>query len=246
MSAPLFRPVKDGGKKKMPTAGKKPMAHMRAALRPLPALLFPFLFPLLTAAFVLWREPRGYALFLFAAVALHECGHLAAFLMLGEALPLFRARQFGFLMTPKSAFLSYPREIAVAAAGPLLNLLTAAALIPALRAGGSEANFCFFAINLLTAFFNLLPITGFDGGRILSALSALLLPPRAAAFLSAALSLLFSLLFYFLTLFLFFYGDGSSYPLLLGFFLLGTELSRHGDRFLPFERKQEKTRDFPK
>ena len=198
------------------------------------------------AALVLWHEPPGYALFLFSAVILHECGHLTAMMLVGEPLPFFRARQFGFLMTPRSDLLSYRREILICMMGPLFNLLAAVALIPALQRGGGEPVFCFFAINILTAGFNLIPITGFDGGKILASLCAMLLPPRAAHTLSSLISFAFSLLFYFLSLFLFFSGDGNAYPLLLGFFLLGGELGRHRRVFLAFERKSEKSKDFSK
>ena len=197
-------------------------------------------------ALILSREPPGYALFLFSAAILHECGHLTALLLLGEPLPFFRARQFGFLMTPRSDLLSYRREILLCLFGPLFNLLSAVALIPVLQRGGGEAAFCLFAINILTALFNLIPITGFDGGRALAALLAMLLPPRAAHSISAAISFAFSLLFYFLSLFLFFSGDGNAYPLLLGFFLLGSELRRHGEVFFGFGRKREKIKDIAK
>ncbi len=242
MSTPLFHRT---DKRRSP--GKKGFPIPKnGLLRKVTNHLPPFLFPAASAALLLAAEPTGYALFLFAAVTLHECGHLAAFLMLGEPLPLFRGREFGLLMTPRTEMLSYGREIAVCAAGPLMNLLTAAALLPSLRGGGSEASFCFFAINLLTALFNLLPITGFDGGRLLSALLPLLLPPNTAHLFATLFSFSFSLLFYFAALFLFFFGNGSSYPLLLGFFLLATELLRHREVFLAFGRKCEKTRDFPK
>ncbi len=198
------------------------------------------------AALVLCHEPPGYALFLFSAAILHECGHLTALLLMGEPLPFFRARQFGFLMTPQSDLLSYRREVILCMLGPLFNLLAALALVPVLQKGGGEPAFCFFAINILTAFFNLLPITGFDGGRCLAALSAMLLSPRAAHTLCSLVSLAFSLIFYFFSLFLFFSGDGNAYPLLLGFFLLGSELRRHGEIFFEFGRKREKMKDIVK
>ena len=176
----------------------------RSAVKRMPALLTVLLSAGALVALLLATEPTGYALFLLAAVTLHETGHLAAFLLCGERLPTFRGRGFGFLMTPQGGLLSYKKELAIAAAGPLFNLAACLCLLPALRAGqAQEATFCFFAINLLTAGFNLLPIGGFDGGRILSALLMLLLPPRAGEAISGGISLSCSLLFYFCAKFVF-------------------------------------------
>lgn len=182
-----------------------------------------FLFPVAVVIFLLWREPVGYALFLFAAVLVHEAGHLFAFLALGEPPPIFAGRAGGLLLSPRGQVLSYGRELIVAAAGPLFNIATALALIPALHGGRGEASFCFFALNLLSALFNLLPIAGFDGGRVLFCLASLLFPPRFARGLCDGFSLFFLLIFYFSALFLFLFGRGAEYSFLLSLFLLYEE-----------------------
>ncbi len=184
----------------------------------------PLLSVLGVAGFLLATEPGGYALFLLAAAALHECGHTVAFLLCGERLPVFRGRSFGFLLTPETGYLSYGKEAFVAFAGPAFNILAAAALIPALRAGEArEANFCFFALNLLTAAFNLLPIRGFDGWRVMSAMMYLLFSEKTARFWTDALSTFVCLFFYFCALFLTFCAGAGVYPLLLSLFLLWGE-----------------------
>ena len=191
----------------------------------------------------LLREELGYLLFLFAAALLHETGHLFAFLVCGERLPAFSARAFGFLMTPRGPSLSYGRELFIAAAGPLFNLLAALSLIPALRAGHSpDASFCFFALNLLTAALNLLPIAGFDGGRVLRCGLFLLFSPRVAEGIADAASALFVTLFYFFALFLFAVAGGGSLSLLLSLFLVIGELRRRPSLFEDFggiARKRE-------
>lgn len=198
---------------------------------------------LLFCSAVFVTEPPGYALFFFAATVLHESGHIAAFLLCGEPLPSFRSRKFGLLLTPRAGSLPYRHECLVAAGGPLANLLACAVLLPFLRLGmGWEANFTFFAINLLTAAFNLLPIDGFDGGRILRALLSLRLPLRAAETIADLLSLLTVTLFYFLALYLFCLGGGNEYPVFLSLFLLFSEWRRQ--RILSedsggFQRKTE-------
>lgn len=194
-----------------------------------------FLFPAAVLLLLFLREPTGYALFLVSALLLHEAGHCFAFFLLGEPPPALSGRLGGLLLSPRGGALSYGRELIVALAGPLFNLLAAAALIPAIRGGaGKEASFCFFAINLLSALFNLLPLAGFDGGRVLFCLFAMLLSPRVARVLSEVISGIFLLLFYFCSLFLFLFSDGFGYSFPLSLLLLLCEGRRTGILFRDF------------
>lgn len=200
-----------------------------------------FVFPVGAALFLLLREPTGYVLFLFAAVILHEVGHLFAFFFLGLPSPSLSGRAGGLLLSPRGDMLSYGRELFVAAAGPLFNLLGAAALIPALQGGTThEASFCFFALNLLSALFNLLPIAGFDGGRVLFCVASMLFPARAAVVFCDLVSGISVLFFYFSALFLFLCLENAGYSFLLAIFLLCTEGKRTGVISLRFESIQEK------
>lgn len=218
-----------------------------AGIRRVGTRLFRLLPLVALITYILATEPLGFALFFFSSVALHECGHLFAFLLLRQPAPAFRARRFGLLLTPKSTLLSYGQELFICAAGPLFNLLACAALLPALRAGGAgEANFCFFALNLLNALFNLLPIAGFDGGRMLSAALSLLLPKAAADRISAAISFFSVLFLYFAAIYIFFFLNSPPYFLLLSFFLLASECRRNREIFGDFARFSEKTGDFQK
>ena len=99
------------------------------------------------------------------AAVLHECGHLLAARLMGIQLRLLEVDVLGARLYPRSALPSYGAEAALAAAGPTASLLFALPLI------GLHAPFA-DALRLATlsfALFNLLPIEGFDGGRILSA-----------------------------------------------------------------------------
>lgn len=186
--------------------------------------LLPLIPVFLWLGYIFIAEPLGYALFLLATVALHESGHIFAFSVLGLPLPHFRGRRLGLLLTPKNTLLSYPQEVFVCAAGPLFNLLAAAALIPALRTGrANDAHFCFFCFNLLTAALNLLPIRGFDGGRILAALLSSLFGATVAEKISGAVSLVFVLLFYFAGLFLFFVAGVGLQTFFFALLLLAAE-----------------------
>lgn len=197
-------------------------------LRRMAVRLLPYLWPVLWIAFLLLTEPPAYALLMLAATALHETGHLFAFFVCGEPLPAFSGRQFGLLLTPTGGMLSYKKEIIICAAGPLFNLLACLSLLPAIRAGlAVDANFCFFALNLFTALFNLLPLSGFDGGRMLSAALSLSLPAHAAAAVGGAIALAGVLFFYFLSIFLTFVAGAGAYPFLLAGFLLWAEGKRY-------------------
>ena len=207
----------------------------------------PFLWVVFFVCLIFAVEPWGYALFLLAATALHETGHLFAFLLCGERLPAFSGRRFGLLLTPQGGALSYKKELLIAAAGPFFNLLACLALIPAMRAGrAAEANFCFFALNLLTAVFNLLPIAGFDGGRVLSAALHLSLPTRVADGITGGVSVVFAVVFYFCTLFLALCAGGSIYPLLLSLFLLVGEARRYPSLFEDLGVFKRKSKHFLK
>jgi Zn-dependent protease len=199
----------------------------RYVLRRMLARVLPYLWPIVLVAFILLTEPPAYALFLLAATALHETGHLFAFFACGEPLPRFGGRGFGLLLTPQGGSLFPKHELMICAAGPLFNLAGCLALIPALHAGvASEANFCFFALNLLTALFNLLPLSGFDGGRMLSATLSLTCPPPVARAVCAAVSLGGALFFYFVALFLSFVAGAGIYPFALAAFLVWNEGKR--------------------
>ena len=101
------------------------------------------------------------------AVLIHEIGHVAALFVLGHGggIPLPRMPGFSIRV---SATLSYKEDIAVAAAGPLANLIVAAMLLPM-----RQAAWAMILINLLTAISNLLPVRGYDGYRILASVIAI-------------------------------------------------------------------------
>lgn len=107
------------------------------------------------------------ALALLLAALAHECGHMLAAHLLGIRLRLLELDLAGARLYPARAIPSYRDEGLLAAAGPAASLL-AALLFPF-----KGAFFVAFRTAALSqALFNLLPIDGFDGGRMLSALLA--------------------------------------------------------------------------
>ena len=107
------------------------------------------------------------AILTLVSVIIHEMGHLVALLILGHegGVPLPRMPGFSIKV---SSTLSYKEDIAVAAAGPLVNLLTALILLPIKQAAEP-----LIFISVLTALSNLLPVRGYDGYKILTSLIAM-------------------------------------------------------------------------
>ena len=94
---------------------------------------------------------------------LHELGHIIAASVFSPHFSL-RTSAVGFALKPL-ANLSYTKELIIAAAGPLANLLIFALTIPFSNALGGYV-FLFGMINLMTAISNLIPLHGYDGYRI--------------------------------------------------------------------------------
>ena len=102
------------------------------------------------------------------AAAFHEAGHLAAAKLLDIRLRLLELDTFGAKLYPVGTLPSYRAEGLLAAAGPAASLLLWVLTLPI---GGVFAD-CLRLSTLSFALFNLMPISGFDGGRVLGALVA--------------------------------------------------------------------------
>lgn len=110
---------------------------------------------------------------LLAAAAVHEGGHWIALRAFHVPVTALRLTPFGMEMRTLNSRLSYPRELAAVAAGPIANLLCGWALLR-LSGGSREAA---AGAHFALALFNLLPVSTLDGGRILELLCAWMLPP---------------------------------------------------------------------
>lgn len=124
-------------------------------------------FLLLSAWFALESGFRPLALILSAAI-LHELGHFAALRLCGAPVRGIRLGALGAVMEADRTGLSYGAELLVLLAGPLTNLLCAAALtVPARTLPGLYAA---AGTHLALGVFNLLPIRPLDGGQALELL----------------------------------------------------------------------------
>lgn len=101
------------------------------------------------------------------ACGLHELGHLAAVRLLGGAIKQMRLTVIGAELVLDHD-LGYWQEGVSALAGPGVNLLLAVSCC------GSDRWMAFAGLNLALALFNLLPVSGLDGGRALYCTLALL------------------------------------------------------------------------
>lgn len=169
-------------------------------------------------------EPLSLLLFALSAMALHELGHIAVLSALGAGALDLRFVAFGLRITPRGRLLSHGEEAAVALSGPLSNLAAAAFSFFLSRVSDVGSWSSFLAINLLLAALNLLPISGFDGGRALAAALSHFVSPRAASTVVGAGTVTLAAFGCFFGLFLLMRGGGGLYIFSLSITLLLREI----------------------
>lgn len=179
---------------------------------------------------------------LFAIVFVHEMGHVFAARMYGIKVISVQMLPFGGVAVMEDAGdITAGREIVIALAGPLQNVLLIGASLLLHVAGMWDGPFLnyFIQSNLLIALFNLLPILPLDGGKISQALCSLAMPYYATLIWSYRISLLFSalLLAYSFLPLLLGLGGMQLNLLMIGLFLLYSNLTDYRNipyRFLRF------------
>lgn len=110
---------------------------------------------------------------------LHELGHIAAARLCKIPLKELRLGIFGAALTPTSAIYSYKKEILLAISGPLVNILSGIFMILFFDVGSGFLEL-FTEASLFLGVLNLLPITDFDGGRVLFCLISYEFSPKVA------------------------------------------------------------------
>ncbi len=172
--------------------------------------------------------PRMYMFSVLSSVLLHELGHLAAATLFHKKIKELRIMPSGIsILLPNAS--SYREEILVAAAGPLMNLLYLAVSFRFPSKLAETAG----TVSLLLGGLNLLPLEGFDGGRILSALIAYALGEEAAdRFLQITTALCLSVLWIF-SLYIFFYSGINMTLLLFCAYLFSFLFLKKGENRLP-------------
>ncbi|MBE6707031.1 MAG: hypothetical protein E7577_05255 [Ruminococcaceae bacterium] len=124
------------------------------------------------------------------SIALHELGHILMAKICKIQFRELKLGIFGAALSPQNYLYSYKKEILLCLGGPLANFLSAFAVSVFFDTQPFEYfKMCSFALGLL----NLLPVSGFDGGRIFSALLSILFSPRTVQTVSKVIS--FALIF---------------------------------------------------
>lgn len=152
------------------------------------------------------------------AVFLHESAHLAVLLSFGGKLRGFHPAPFGLCMEYDENTLSVGGEIAVCAAGSLVNLLSFLVSLLCYRFFSVDI-LDFGIISLLMAMFNLLPVQPLDGGRLLSLFLAAWRGPDFACRVSGVLTYCFGFLLFLISSYLLLTAQTGVYPLLFTVFL---------------------------
>ncbi|MBE6534343.1 MAG: hypothetical protein E7678_05185 [Ruminococcaceae bacterium] len=143
---------------------------------------------LLLISLLISRSPLTLAA--LGAAFIHEAGHLLMAKVLGLRLSEVKLSLWGAGIKPLCGITSYTDEVLLCAAGPFINLLSFFIILPLKP---TENSFCqLFALSsLLLGALNLIPISDFDGGRILNALLCVFLSPSSVALIMKAVSFIF-------------------------------------------------------
>ena len=106
------------------------------------------------------------------AAFLHECGHILAYCALLRRFPVIEVTMTGFCMRMDAPAwgLSPGRLFWLAAAGPAVNFMLAGIWALRLEQELTIRGSAFWAANLLTGGFNLLPVPPLDGAQLASCL----------------------------------------------------------------------------
>lgn len=157
------------------------------------------------------------ALLLFACVTLHELGHALMAQRFGIVVEDITLLPFGGLARMRTIPKEPKRELAIAVAGPLVNVviflllafvaafvyrnepnITSEFMMNELDRGDANSLLVYLMLaNVILVLFNLLPAFPLDGGRVLRALLAFKLPWEKATRIAAATGLGFAALFVF-------------------------------------------------
>ena len=125
----------------------------------------------------LFLEKNSFFLASLLAAAVHECGHLLAARWQKLPVYLLELDVVGARLWTRGQLPSYRAETLLAAAGPFFSVLLALPLLPLSSSFALELR----TATLSLALFTRLPVSGFDGGRILYSMLARFFDEASAA-----------------------------------------------------------------
>jgi len=119
---------------------------------------------------LLAMRENSWGLWCLTAALLHECGHLAAFFLIGAPPRELHFEYSGIRLVPQKNLLSRRQELWTVTGGAAVNLGigTLLCLCGLVYHGG---------FHLALGLFNLLPLPGLDGGELLALLTERILTP---------------------------------------------------------------------
>ena len=123
--------------------------------------------------FLLYFDASGFLRLGLLAAFLHECGHILVYCALLRRFPVIEVTMTGFCMRTAGERLSPRQRLVLAAAGPAVNFLLAGVWALRLAQAATIRGSAFWAANLLTGLFNLLPIPPLDGAQMAACAAAL-------------------------------------------------------------------------
>ena len=119
---------------------------------------------------LLYFDASGFLRLGLLAAFLHECGHILMYCPLLRRFPVIEVTMTGFCMRTAGERLSPRQRFVLAAAGPAVNFALAGVWALRLSQTTTIRGSAFWAANLLTGGFNLLPVPPLDGAQLASCL----------------------------------------------------------------------------
>ena len=122
--------------------------------------------------FLLYFDASGFLRLGLLAAFLHECGHILVYCVFLHRFPVIEVTMTGFCMRMDAPArgLSPGRLFWLAAVGPAVNFMLAGIWALRLEQELTIRGSAFWAANLLTGGFNLLPVPPLDGAQLASCL----------------------------------------------------------------------------
>ena len=115
---------------------------------------------------LLYFDAGGFLRLGLLAAILHELGHILVYYIQQKHLPVIEVTMTGFCMRTVGERLSPRQRFVLAAAGPAVNFLLAGVWAVRLAQTATIRGSAFWAANLLTGLFNLLPVPPLDGAQM--------------------------------------------------------------------------------
>ena len=122
---------------------------------------------------LLYFDAGGFLRLGLLAAVLHELGHILVYGIQQKHLPVIEVTMTGFCMRTAGERLSPCQRLVLTAAGPAVNFAFAGVWAVRLAQTATIRGSAFWAANLLTGLFNLLPVPPLDGAQMAACIGML-------------------------------------------------------------------------